>query len=134
MLFAIPIIRREPKDHFQGCYFSLVNAKGFSSNHRKKITNPYIDSALRPDPRDPSMLAPLLPEDGLASFADEVVVDEDSNFALSDSTGSEYEPEEKMKAILFSQEQFNDLIRNLALSKPKAELLASRLQENSLFK
>ena len=43
------------------------------------------------------MLAPLPPEDGLAILADEVVFDEDSNLAPSDSTGSEYEPEEKLK-------------------------------------
>ena len=38
-----------------------------------------------------------------------------------------------MKPILFSPEQLNDLIRDLALSKQKAELLASRLQENNLL-
>ena len=62
-----------------------------------------------------------------------MVFDEDSNPALSDSTGSEYEPEEKWKPILFSQEQLNDLIRDLALFKQKAELLASRLRENNLL-
>ena len=80
---------REHKDHFQGCYFCLVNAKRFSSKYRKKITYPNIDSALRHVPHDPSMPAPLPPEDGLASLANEVVFDEDSNLALSDSTGSE---------------------------------------------
>jgi len=110
-----------------------MNAKGFSSKHRKKITYPNIDSALRPVSHDPSMPAPLSPEDGPASIADEVVVDEDSNLAPSDSTGSEYEPEEKLKTILFSQEQLNILIRDHVLSKQNAELLASRLQENNLL-
>ena len=110
MPFAILVIWREPKDHFQD-YFCLVNAKGFTSKHRKKITDPKIDSALRPVPHDPSMPAPLPLEDRLANLADEVVFDEDSNLAPSDSTGSEYEPEEKLKPILFSQEQLNDLMR-----------------------
>ena len=79
------------------------------------------------------MTAPLPPQDGLASLADKEVFDEDSNLAPSDSTGSEYEPEGKLKPILFSQEQLNDLIRDLALSKQKAELLASRLQKNNLL-
>ena len=78
-------------NHFQDCYFCLVNAKGFSSKHRKKIAYPNIDSALRPVPLYPSMPAPLPPEDGLASLADEVVFDEDSNLSSSNSTGSEYE-------------------------------------------
>ena len=51
------------------------------------------------------MPAPLPPEDGVASLADEVVFDKASNLAPSDSTGSEYEPEEKLKLFLFSQEQ-----------------------------
>ena len=59
--------------------------------------------------------------------------DEESNPAPSDSTGFEYKPEEKLKPILFSQKQLNDLIRDLALSKQKAELLPSRLQENNLL-
>ena len=68
--------------------------KGFiRSKHRKKITYPNIDSALRPVPKDPSMPAPLPPKDKLASLADEMVFDEDSNHAPSDSIGSEYEPE-----------------------------------------
>ena len=108
MPFVTPMIWREPKDHFQDCYFCLVNAKGFSSKHRKKITYPNIDSALRPVPHDPSMPAPLPPENGLAGLADDVVFDEDSNLSPSDSTGSEYEPEEKLKPIVFSQEQLND--------------------------
>ena len=41
--------------------------------------------------------------------------------------------EENSKPILFSQEHLNNLIRDLALSKQKAELLASRLQENNLL-
>ena len=34
---------------------------------------------------------------------------------------------------LFPQEDLNDLLRNLALSKEKAELLAFRLQQNNLL-
>ena len=133
MPFAVPMIWREPKDYFQDCYFCLVNVKGFSSKHRSKITYPNIDSALRPVPHDPSMPAPVPPEDALASLSDEAVFDDGHSSGPSDSTGSEYESEENLKPILFSQEQLNDLIRDLALSKQKSELLASRLQENNLL-
>ena len=133
MPFAVPMIWRGPKDHFQDCYFCLVNVKGFSSKHRIKITYPNIDSALRPVPHDPSMPAPVPPEDALASLSDEAVFDDGHSSGPSDSTGSEYEPEENLKPIIFSQEQLNDLIRDLALSKQKSELLASRLQENNLL-
>ena len=59
--------------------------------------------------------------------------DEGSGSAPSDSTGSEYESEENLKPILFSQEKLSDLIGDLALSKQKAELLALRLQESNLL-
>ena len=133
MPFAVPMIWREPKDHFQDCYFCLVNVKGFSSKHRSKITYPNMDSPLRPVPHDPSMPAPVPLEDALASLSDEAVFDDGHSSGPSDSTGSEYEPEENLKPILFSQEQLNDLIGDLALSKQKSELLASRLQENNLL-
>ena len=62
-----------------------------------------------------------------------MVFDEDGRSAPSDSTDSEYMPEKNLKLILFSQEQLNDFIRDLALSKQKAKLLPSRLQENNLI-
>ena len=79
------------------------------------------------------MPAPLPPKDGLASLADKVVFDEDSNLASCDSTGSEYKPKEKLKPILVFQEQLNDFIGDLALSNQRVELFASRLQENNIL-
>ena len=79
------------------------------------------------------MPASLPPKHEHASLADKVVFDEDTSSASRDSAGFEYEQEENLKPILFSQEQLNDLKRDLALSKQKAELLASRLQENNLL-
>ena len=89
MPFAVPMIWREPKNHFQDCYFCRVNVKGFSSKHRSKITYPNIDSALRPVPHDPLMPAPVPPEDALASLSDEAVFDDGHSSGPSDSTGSE---------------------------------------------
>ena len=90
----------EPKDYYQDCYFSLVNVK--VSKDRKKITYPNLDSALRLVLHDLFMPAPLPPEDGFARLADEMVFDKDSSSATSNLTGSEYEPDEKLKLILFS--------------------------------
>ena len=108
--------------------------KGFDRNTERRLPYPNLDSALKPVPHNPSMPAPIPPEDGLASLADEVVFDEVTSSASSDATGSEYEPEENLKSILFSQEQLNDLVRDPTLSKQKAELLASRLHEKCTAK
>ena len=75
------------------------------ARNTKKITYPNLDSALRPVPHNLSMSLQLLPEDGFASLADEVVFDKDSSSALSHSTDSEYEPQENVKPILFFPEQ-----------------------------
>ena len=122
------MIWREQEDHIQDCYFCLVNVRGFSRKHRMKISYPNLDSALKPVPHD----APCLHHSHLKmdlTLADEVKKDsdEESTPAPKDSTDSEYTPEESSKPILFSQERLNGLIRDIALSKQKAELLASRL-------
>ena len=136
MLFAVPMIWKEPKDHIQDCYFCLINVKWFSMKYRMKISYSNLDSSRRPVPHDASMPALLPSKNGLDILADKVEGDSDekSTPAPKDSTNSEYNPEESSKPILFSQERLNDLIRDLALSKQKKELLASRLQENNLLR
>ena len=74
-----------------------------------------LDSALRPVPHDPSMPAPLPPENSLVGFPDKMVVNKDSSSVSSCSIDFVYEPEENMKPTLFSQQRLNDLIKNLAL-------------------
>ena len=127
MSLAVLMIWKEPKDHIQDCYFCLVNVKGFSRKHRMKISYPNLDSARKPVPHDASMPAPLPPKTGLDTLVDKVkeVSDEGSTPVPKGSTDSEYDPEKSSKPILFSQERLNNLIRDLALSKQKAELLGS---------
>ena len=126
------MIRRIRKDYIQDCYFCLVNIKGFGAKHRMKVACPNVDSARRYVSHDPLMRASLPSEDDLVALADEFEedCDEESAPAHGDSTDSEYDPQESLKPILCYQERLNDLIRDLVLSKQKAELLASRLQEN----
>ena len=86
-------------------------------------------------PHDASMPAPLPPKNRLDNLADKVEEDSDEGITptLKDLTDFKYDPKESLKPILFSQERFNNLIRNLALSKQTADLLAPRLQENNLL-
>ena len=129
------MIWKKPSDHFQDCYFCLVNLKRYSAKQKKKITYSNLYSARRPVSFDTSMPAPLPSQDELVALADEVKEDSDkgSTPAPSTSTDSEYNSKENLKPILFFQERSNHLTRDLSLSKQKAELLTSRLEENILL-
>ena len=135
MLFAVLIIWKEPKKHIQDCYFCFVNVKGFSRKYKIKISYANLNLLQRPVSHDASMPATLPPKNRLDVLADEIErnSDEESIRVPKDSTDSEYDTQENSKLILFSRERLNVLIRDLTLSKRKAELLASRLQKNNLL-
>ncbi len=49
------------------------------------------------------------------------------------SMDPDYTVEEILQPKTFTQDELNDLVKDLALSKEKAELLASRLKQKYLF-
>ena len=128
MPFSVPMIWREPKDHYQDCYFCLTKTKGFSFKQRDKITYPNLDSARTPVPHDDSMPPPVPPQHGLD--ATDSSTDEDNSDGLTSSNYTDSDTTED--PILFLQKHLNDLIRDLCPSKTKAELLASRLKERNM--
>ena len=48
--FGIPMIGREPANHFDDCYFCMTNLAGYNKKNRKNILYPSIPSATRPIP------------------------------------------------------------------------------------
>ena len=48
MLFAVPMVWREPTNHFSDCYFCLTKVSGHSKKSKSKIVYPDCPSALRP--------------------------------------------------------------------------------------
>ena len=46
--FGIPMIWREPKNHFDDCYFCAVNTKGINPKNRNSLVCPNLESAIRP--------------------------------------------------------------------------------------
>lgn len=127
MPFAIPMIWREPKDHLSDCYFCKVDVKGFSTKNKHKIVYPNLNSAMRPVPHNESLSIPIPPHDEIETSDD----DRDSHKSTSDEN---YEPYDHGSAPhTFSQAELNDLVRDLSLSKDKAELLASRMKEKNLL-
>ena len=57
--FGVPMIWREPKSHFDDCYFCIVNIIGINRNNRDKWSYPDLPSARRPVPH--SELVPVPP-------------------------------------------------------------------------
>ena len=123
------MIWREPKDHYNDCYFCAVNTAGFSSKNKHQIVYPNLDSALKPVPHDSTLLIPV-PPDGLDSVKDECVVDVERQ----DAADVDFDPDtDGEEPKVFTQGELNDLVRDLSLSKEKAKLLASRLKEKNLL-
>lgn len=135
MSFAIPMIWREPRNHDDDCYFCLVNVTGYSSKNKHKIIYPNCDSAMRPVPHDETLPAPAPPEEG---WEDEEMMEadtagRDTSPQAESSSDPDFLPKESSSPEPFSQEELNDLIRDLGLPKLKAELLTSRLKEKHLL-
>ena len=127
--FGVPMVWREPKDHFADCYFSIVNIKGLNSKTKYAAIYPDIPSARRPVDHCAEVPIPVFY--GLPSLQNEdtgTSQDKDDMTADLDflvSTSLEPSP--------FKQEDLSDLVRDLCLSKQQSEVLASRLQQRALL-
>ena len=50
MLFGVPMIWREQRDHVSDCYCCMTKITGFSRKSKSKVIYPTCKSALRPVP------------------------------------------------------------------------------------
>lgn len=115
--FSLPMLWRNPKNHVNDCYFCLMNV-GINAKKLANYKYPDVSSVSKPFPRTSNDPLPVCP--GASGNAGE------TSTTSPMSSGSEVIMEERH---LISQSELNDLIRDLHLSKQKAELLASRLQQ-----
>lgn len=123
MPFAIPRIWREPQNHYDDCYFCLVDLSKFkSAKNRKKIAYPSIPSSIAPVKHSDELPVPQFDVPKEASSSEEQS-SEDSNY-VCEATAEPHFP---------NQSELDDLIRDLGLTKSNAELLTSRLQEWNLL-
>ena len=126
MPFAIPRIWREPQNHIDDCYFCMVVLPKCKSD-RKSMVYPNIPSSIAPVPHSDDLPVPLppisecnSPHTTRSSDADD---DLDDDYTFQDLFG----------VHLLTQNDLDDLIRDLDLTKGKSELLASRLQQWNLL-
>ena len=134
MPFAIPMVWREQIDHHEDCYFCRVNLIGFNAKNKHQIVYPNLNSARTPVKHNETLSIPIPPDDKLDSVADDMDVDEGAIGIPGHSADPDYTYEGRiLDPKKFTQGDLNDLVRDLSLSKEKAELLASRLNERNLL-
>ncbi|KAJ4437685.1 hypothetical protein ANN_17830 [Periplaneta americana] len=129
MPFAIPMIRREPKDYLSDCHlFCLTNITGITSKTKYTVKYPNLKSAIRPVLHNEQFPVPVYADTTLGNNSDsdltetENVSDENKNDPTFEANTCSSEP------YFPNQKDLNDLIRDLNLSKQQAEGLASRLK------
>ena len=141
--FGIPMIWREPANHFDDCYFCMTNlVEKEPKNNRKNILYPSIPSAARKIPHSDEKPVPVFKElldipISAASLAPdpapEELTESDSNpESLDDGNDIDYH-ECSSEPNRFNQDDLSDLIRDLNLPKEFAELLASCLKERNFL-
>ena len=132
--FGVPMVWREPTNHFNDCYFCSFSVKGINRKKRRTLEYPNHPSALRPVAHSDEVPVPIfqslpdLPEDDVDPELAPCpgLMDKDDDFI-------DYE-DDTNEPKLFDQAELSDLIRDLNLSKDESELLASRLKEKNLLK
>jgi len=48
LLFEVPMIWREQRNHYDDCYFCMTNVSGFNSKNKVSIVYPNVSSAMKP--------------------------------------------------------------------------------------
>lgn len=124
------MIRREPWS-YDDCYFCLCKVDSFNMKNRDHIKYPNVTSVSKPVVyEDNNIPPPLLPS--YATKFDESIDVHNINESDDVETDLPY-TEAKSEPQLFTQNDLNDLVRDLNLTKSNAELLGSRLKEKNLL-
>lgn len=112
------------KNLYNDCYFCRVNVSGFSKKNKHNIFYPNLDSTIRPVIHSASLPIPIPPEKGLNFIVDDMECDQNSFDDICPGD-TDYTPDEEQSSPqTFSQDELNDFIRDMSLSKEKSELLA----------
>jgi len=116
------MIWREPTCHASNCYFCLSKKEGFGKGLRRKYAN--VQSVVFPVPHSSDRSHPVCPNAIIKSI---------QPVAETTTETSETEFEGEKPIVPITQKQLNDWVRDLELTKEKAEILASRMREQGFL-
>ena len=132
MPFALPMIWREPTDRLTDYYLCIVPPlrHGITKKKKKTVNYPNISSAIQLVPHTEDLPVPVPPQQYILDLDDEPIKNQEK-------TPQPSSLRMLILLLIFSfnefhritQEELNDLIRDISLLKSKAELLGSRLQQ-----
>jgi hypothetical protein len=136
MPFAVPMVWTEPTNHVSDCYFCMVPPvrKGISKKKKWTLRYPNIPFAMRPVLHGEGLPVPEPPYSYSLESEDEQDDEIYDSSGPSTSTDPDFEPTVmSSEPHRITQNELNDLVRDLKLSKSNSELLASRLQQWNLL-
>jgi len=138
MPFAVLMVWRKLCNHTNDCYFYILSPVSGGITKKKKWATVYpnIKSALRPVPQGEGISVPKLPK----AFT----IDSDEEYEGESKSGSPEPPASTEPYVSHGRSsasqphililnELNDLVRDLELSRSKAELLGSRLKQWNLL-
>jgi hypothetical protein len=111
MLFVIPMIWWEPRNHVDDCYFCCASVTGFSATNKHKIMYTNLNSAMWPIPHDKNLPVPEPPDKRLVFFEQMECEADSSPDAIQHSSDDQNFPEEMTsEPKQFNQQESNNLI------------------------
>lgn len=132
MPFAVPMIWKKPASE-RNCYFCQILTTGYSKKNKGALEYPDFCTATRPLKHSTEYPVPTPPQ-GTAMDRTATPELSASNVVLNDSSADQtfVRLANAKEPQLFSQAELNDLVREFAMTKDDAEVLASRLKHKEI--